>query len=105
MIAILLLLILLCLIGHAFFAGIETGVISIHRLRLRHFVRKGSRNARILESFLVDFDRLLGTTLVGTNICLVIPSVAATSIAVRLGVPGGEGVASAIMTPSSGLQS
>jgi putative hemolysin len=98
MIAILLLLILLCLIGHAFFAGIETGVISIHRLRLRHFVRKGSRNARILESFLVDFDRLLGTTLVGTNICLVIPSVAATSIAVRLGVPGGEGVASAIMT-------
>lgn len=98
MIPILLLVIVVCLTGHAFFAGIETGVISIHRMRLRHFVRKGSRNAHILESFLVDFDRLLGTTLVGTNICLVIPSVAATSIAVRLGVPGGEGVASVIMT-------
>jgi len=98
MIPILLLIILLCLIGHAFFAGIETGVISIHRMRLRHFVRKGSRNARILESFLVDFDRLLGTTLVGTNICLVVPSVAATSIALRLDVPGAEGLSSVIMT-------
>ena len=38
-----LLVILLCMGGQAFFAGIETGVISIHRLRLRHFVRGGSR--------------------------------------------------------------
>ncbi len=33
----LLYIILICMIGHAFFAGIETGVISIHRMRLRHF--------------------------------------------------------------------
>ncbi len=98
MMPLLLLVILLCMIGHAFYAGIETGVISIHRMRLRHFVRKGSTNARVLESFVVNFDRLLGTTLVGTNICLVVLSVVSASMATRLHLPGGEGASSAIIT-------
>jgi putative hemolysin len=98
MIATLLLLILICIVGHAFFAGIETGVISIHRMRLRHFVRQGSINARILESFLVNFDRLLGTTLVGTNICVVVISVVAASLAMRVNLPGGEATSSAVVT-------
>ncbi len=87
---ILLCIILVCLISNGFFAGIETGVISIHRMRLRHFVRKGSDKARILESFVTNFDRLLGTTLVGTNISMVVISVAAASLAVRVELPGGE---------------
>ena len=43
-------IVLLCMVGAAFFAGIETGMISIHRLRLRHFGnqkgnhKKGSDN-------------------------------------------------------------
>jgi len=93
----LLLIILLCMIGHAFFAGIETGVISIHRMRLRYFVRQGSKNAKILEAFIQNFDRLLGTTLVGTNICVVINSVVAATLAVRLNLPGGEASSSTIM--------
>ena len=98
MLPLLLFVIFVCMIGHAFYAGIETGVISIHRMRLRHFVRKGSTNARILESFVTNFDRLLGTTLVGTNICLVVISVVSASLASRLHVPGGEGTSSAVMT-------
>jgi len=98
MISILLLIILICMIGHAFFAGIETGVISIHRLRLRHFVRQGSINAGILEKFILNFDRLLGTTLVGTNICVVINSVAAANIAEKLALPGGKAISSVVMT-------
>ena len=65
-------LIAVCMVGAAFFAGIETGVISIHRMRLRHFVREGMPGAHILQSFLENTDRLLGTTLVGTNISTVI---------------------------------
>lgn len=98
MTSLLLLLILVCMIGHGFFAGIETGVISIHRMRLRHFVRQGSINARLLESFVTNFDRLLGTTLVGTNICVVIISVVAASLSIRLNLPGGEAASSAVMT-------
>ena len=64
-----LLIIIACMAGSAFFSGIETGVISIHRMRLKHFVRRGSKRAGILQGYLDDSDRLLGTTLVGTNIC------------------------------------
>lgn len=97
MITSLLFIILTCMVGNAFFSGIETGVISIHRMRLRHFVRKGSTNAKILEGFIQNFDRLLGTTLVGTNICVVVISVVAASLAVRLNVPGGEASSSTFM--------
>ncbi|MFC1462163.1 hemolysin family protein [Verrucomicrobiota bacterium] len=79
-----------CLLGQAFFAGIETGVISIHRMRLRHFVKQGATGARTLEHFLNDSDRLLGTTLVGTNISTVVASVVAASIAVRLSPAYGQ---------------
>ncbi len=98
MISALLFIILICMIGSAFFSGIETGVISIHRLRLRHFVRQGSTNAKTLEAFIQNFDRLLGTTLVGTNICLVIGSIVAATLAVKTNLPGGEATSSIIMT-------
>lgn len=75
-----LVMILICLIGAGFYAGIETGVISLHRMRLRHLVEQGDRSARILETFLKHPDRLLGTTLLGTNLCMVIASVLGTSV-------------------------
>ncbi len=93
-----LLLILLCMVAEAFFAGMETGVISIHRMRLRHFIRKGAPGASILQGFVEDPDRLLGTTLVGTNICVVVISVIAASLAVRLIGSGGEAVSSVLVT-------
>ncbi len=81
------------LIASAFFSGIETGIISIHRMRLRHFVRQGHRRASLLEEFVNDFDRMLGTTLVGNNICLVVISVSAASLAAMVGGRVAETVA------------
>ncbi len=78
-----LVLIIVCLLGQAFFAGIETGVISISRMRLRHFVRQGDPGAGLLQVYLDHFDRLLGTTLVGTNLSVVILSVISASMASR----------------------
>ena len=74
----------LCMAGEAFFSGMETGVISIHRLRLQHFVRRGERRAQILQGFIDDTDRLLGTTLTGTNVCVVITSIVAGGLAFDL---------------------
>jgi CBS domain containing-hemolysin-like protein len=93
-------LIVLCLFGTGLFAGLETGIISIHRMRLRHLVRHGSKRAGILQSFLDDPDHLLGTTLVGTNLCMVTASVTAASFANRhLGEVGSwiSGVAMALI--------
>jgi CBS domain containing-hemolysin-like protein len=71
----------------------ETGVISIHRMRLRHLIKQGSRPANLLLGFLEESDRLLGTTLVGTNFCVVILSVVSAGIAVRLVGAWGEPLA------------
>jgi len=65
-------LLVLCLGGGGLLAGIETGVISINRLRLMHRARNGSRRARLIGDFLRQPDRLLATTLVGTNLFHVI---------------------------------
>lgn len=84
-----LLLIVLGMLMTAFFAGIETGLISINRLRLRHLVRRKIPGAAILQSFLQHPDDLLGTTLVGLNIGTTVAAVLATSIGAHLaGVPG-----------------
>ncbi len=91
------LLILACMLGAAFFSGMETGVISIHRMRLRHSVRQGDDNARILERFVEQFDRLLGTTLVGTNICHVTASVTAASLATAHYGQGGKALSTVVM--------
>ena len=84
-------LLILCLVGGAFFAGIETGIIAINRLRLRHLVLHRVRGAKQLERFVRDPDLLLGTTLIGTNICYVVASVSAAAIGARCG--GAPGVA------------
>ena len=85
------------MIMEAFFSGMETGVISIHRLRLRHSIRTGSRAAKILSGFLENTDRLLGTTLVGTNICVVMISVVSSSLAVGLMGSGGQAVSTLVV--------
>lgn len=84
MIIIQIIIILICLLGAAFYAGIETGIISIHRMRLEHKHRLGDETASKLRDYLDNPDRLLGTTLVGTNICVVVISVIAVSLAEKL---------------------
>jgi len=86
-----------CVAGAAFYSGIETGVISIRRLRLRHRLRQGEPAARELAYFVQEPDRLLGTTLVGTNLCIVSASVAAARAATSL--MGAQGkVVSSVLT-------
>jgi len=77
------LVILACLLAQAFLTGIEIGVISINRHRLTHLVRVGARGAKIIEGYLHDTSRLLGTTLVGSCLTLVIISTLAESMAER----------------------
>lgn len=93
----LLIFIIAGLLGSAFFSGIETGVISINRLRLKHYLRKGDRRAVILNYYLEDSDRLLGATLVGNNICNVVVTVTSASIAVRLFGVSGEAVSAFVV--------
>jgi len=96
MIAIEIALMIVCMVMAAFFSGIETGVISIHRVRLRHLVERGSRRARILQNFLNRPDRLLVTVLVGVNLSVVVCSVVGASLATHL-LPEWGKVASSVI--------
>ena len=87
-----------CFVGAAFFSGIETGVIACHRIRLRALAETGARQMAILEFFLTHPDRLFGTTLVGTNICIITLSVLAARFSDHLLGNWGEGAADVIMT-------
>ena len=90
-------LLLFCLAGAAFFAGIETGIISINRLRLQHFVRRQVKGAAIIRHFLTHADLLLGTTLIGTNLLHVVSAVLAASIGQRIHGASGAAVAGVLL--------
>ena len=68
------LLIALGFVMSAFFSGAETALVSINWIRLDHWLEKGRGSAKVLERFVADPHRMLGTTLVGTNIAVVMTS-------------------------------
>ena len=62
---------LVFIIMAGFFAGSETGFMSANRLRVEHLSEKGDSRAKLTLRLLNKPQRLLSTTLVGTNISVV----------------------------------
>jgi putative hemolysin len=87
-----------CLLTEGFFSGSEIAMVSADRVRLRKRAEGGDAGARLALGFLDSPERLLSTTLLGTNISVV----TATSVMTLafLNRPGGEALAVAIMTPT-----
>jgi CBS domain containing-hemolysin-like protein len=54
-----------------FFSGSELALVSADRVRIRADQESGVRSARLLGRFLEDPERILTTTLIGTNLCVV----------------------------------
>ena len=96
------LVIIACIICAAFFSGAETAFVSCNRIRIRHLAKGRDRNAQIVEKLLVKPERILATTLVGTNIFIVLGVVMAAAYAGILlrNYEGLGGVAATVvMTP------
>ena len=64
--------ILILFVAWAFFAGSETAFISTSRFKLNNLKKKGNRRAGVASFLLERPERLLQTSLVGTNIALVL---------------------------------
>jgi CBS domain containing-hemolysin-like protein len=62
----------------AFFAGIETGLFSVSRAKVRNLAAGGDRRAVIASTLLERPDYFIGTALVGINIAHVILAVGTT---------------------------
>ena len=71
---ILLISIIICIILVAFYAGSETAFISVNRMKLRHQAESADKSAVRVLDLIEDMDRLLATTLIGTNIFVVTAS-------------------------------
>jgi putative hemolysin len=82
----------------AIFSGMETAVISTNPIRLRHLIRKKVRGVAQMGYLLHNPEHFLGTVLIGNNLCNVIASVTAASLAVELLGQAGTWVSSILMT-------
>ena len=67
-----------------FCAGVETGFLSVSRVRLLSLVRQGSTRARRLAKALGDMSRVVTTLLVGNNLAAVTVSTVSAVLALRL---------------------
>jgi len=82
-----------------FFAGSETALMSINRIKLRHLADSGNRNARIIQKLLRNPDRLFIVILIGTNLGIIMASSIFSAYLVGRGNPYAEQLTTAIMTP------
>jgi putative hemolysin len=79
--------IFICIIMAGFFAGVETGLLAADQLSL--FIKKEKRllYARAAHFLIIKPERLLSTTLIGTNIAVVTAAVLIKSYFVKMGYP------------------
>ena len=74
------LIVFCCVLCEGFFSGSEIAIISADKIKLRHLASLGSKGAILAQKMLQQPERFLGTTLVGTNLAVVISSVTLTTI-------------------------
>ncbi len=65
------LLILLCVLFEAFFSGSEIAIVSLPKVELQKKLKEGDKRALLLERLLKEPEKLLSTTLIGTNLSTV----------------------------------
>ncbi len=87
-----------CLLIEGFFSGAEMAIVSADRIRLQRLAEDGDRGARLALAFLDNPQRLLATTLIGTNVAVVTATTVITLAALERGL--GEAIAVACLAPS-----
>jgi len=90
---------LLLLILQGFFSGAEIAIVSCDRARLRHRARQGDAGSQLALRMLERPEVVLSTTLVGTNIALVLLTALATTLAIAAFGNEGDLLAVLLLTP------
>jgi len=98
-VTILLILIVLALLAEAFFEGAETAFVSINFLKLMHLIEKKNKRAMLVHDIIKKPDRLLTTTLLGTNLGVVASAVCATAIIEKIHPAYSTILITVILTP------
>lgn len=93
-----LVVLIILLMGSAFFSASETALMSISKIDARHMVDQNLKNAKIVSKLVEDPNKLLGSILVGNNIVNIGASSLATVVATKLFGSTGAGIATGVMT-------
>ncbi len=91
--------VIVCVILQGFFSGSEIAVISADRAILRRKASEGDRAARIALGFLEHPQRLLATTLLGTQLAVVVSTTVVTLTLMGRSQISGELLAVAVLSP------
>lgn len=90
---------ILCLLVSFMFSGIEAGLLSLNRVRLRHRLKLGDPAARKLSALIAHPERLLVTILLVTNFANICAVLLVTHACVRAWGKGGYAAALLISLP------
>lgn len=89
-----------CLVATAVFAGNETGLYSLSRLRVEADARAGKSQARLIRRLLADEPALLATILIGTNLAVELLARFTGDLVESFLLPGWREIAvTALLTP------
>ena len=92
-------LIFIALGAEAFFSGSETAFVSVNFLKLMHLIEKKNKNAISVHNLLKKTDRLLITTLIGTNLSVVVSAACATALFSEINPAYSAILTTLVMTP------
>ena len=92
-------IVLFCVVMEGFFSGSEMAIVNADRLKLKAAADGGSAGAARALKMLEKPEFTLGTCLIGTNLCTVSGSTAATAALVAAWPDFGEALAIALLFP------
>lgn len=93
-----LIILLLCILGVAFFSSSEAALISANRIRIRHLAEKGLASAQSVSRIVGQHDRLFGTILLTENLLIIFASSLGTVLALQFFGEEGVLIATIAMT-------
>ncbi len=89
----------LCLIGSAYFSATETAFSCANKTRLRALAEKGDKKAELVVNLSDKYDRLISTILIGNNIVnILLASMATLFFVEELGLSNGAAISTMVIT-------
>ena len=76
-------IILICLVGSAYFSATETAFSTMNRIRIKNLAEKGSKRAKLTLKIADNYDSMLSAILIGNNIVNILCSSVATLLFVE----------------------
>lgn len=94
----LLLVIVLCIVGSAYFSASETAFSTMNRIRMKNLADSGNSRAALALKLVDDYDKLISTILIGNNIVNIISASLATVVFTMWLADAGVSISTAVMT-------